>query len=468
LSPSSYYEIALSKLPHLFAYDAEKKAWISGKKFSEDVRQTRAHLGTIQKDLCFLCIENNYDFLVLFYSLLLEEFPVALLGTKSISEIRELADLYEPGYIFSNENGHQDGYSTRLFFGQTSLYSRINKSLVPIDASQTAVLLTTSGSTGCPKFVRLTLSNILNNGLSIIDSLHITSSDRAITVLPTSYSFGLSIINSYILAGGSLVLWKEGLMGAGFWDILKEMSVTSFSGVPYSFNILKRIGFDKFEFPNLRTVTQAGGKLQPNMIREFVEISQNKKFKFYVMYGQTEATARISCFCATDFPSKIGSVGKALKGGSLTISDKGPDQTGEILYSGPNVMLGYSESRRDLLRGDELGGTLKTGDIGYIDEDDFLHITGRIKRIGKIAGIRLSLDEVESLLRNLGQVAVIGTDESIVVFHTCRDAELVQNEVISLSAKIKIHRSFLKFKIIEDLPVNANGKIDYNKLKVSE
>ncbi len=176
------------------------------------------------------------------------------------------------------------------------------------------------------------------------------------------------------------------------------MNVLSFAGVPYTFAMLKRINFDKIELPTLRTMTQAGGKLSEEYIRHFLSYATKNRVKFFVMYGQTEATARISYVPAEKLSQKIGSIGIPIPGGEVKIINDGievtrPNEIGEIVYKGNNVMMGYAENRKDLSKGDELNGVLFTGDLGYKDEDEFLYVTGRLKRFIKIFGLRVNLDE---------------------------------------------------------------------------
>lgn len=458
-----HYKHALRSLPEKFIFDSSSNIWISGSTFESDLCEIENFIKSHPRDLIVLNIENSYSFMVFLYGCLFSSYPVMLTGSKDATDLTGVLEAYQPGYIITqDDSGFEDYVVVKKYTNLVFLKKRTfaESSIV---SSETALLLGTSGSTGSSKFVRLTLNNLLQNGISIIDSLNLSKEDRAITVLPTSYSYGLSIVNSHLLAGASLVTYEKGILGEGFWDLLRDQSVTSFAGVPYTFTILKRIGFQQLSLPSLKKVTQAGGRMLPDLIQEFVEILNEKKVKFYVMYGQTEATARISCYCVNDYPEKIGSVGKILKNGSVSFKEVGKDLS-EVIYTGRNVMLGYSSKREDLILGDEMNGQLPTGDLGYMDKDGFLFLTGRSKRIAKVAGLRISLDEVEKLFSPLEIIALSKSDR-IVICHS-EGVEVQLKEMISkISQRLKIHKSFFSFMFTENIPRKPNGKIDYIELE---
>lgn len=460
-------EKSLLNIPDKFVFCSYRSRWIEKDEFLKDLEYFRSLCRPLPRDLVVLGIENTYEFLVTYLSFLLEDFCVLLSGRKSWNELENIISSYAPGYIvLDSDNSPTSGYCL-----VKSSFERIrflkNESFHPLKIvnTPTSLLLGTSGSTGSPKFVRLSLDNVLANAQSIAESLNIQPEHRAATCLPTSYSFGLSIVNSYIVSGAALVLWDRGILEQDFWSLMVEQKVTSFSGVPYSYQMLRRLGFAKMNLPNLKVMTQAGGKLGLPLVKEFAEVSAAKGIKFYIMYGQTEATARMTCLPAEKLLEKIGSAGKAIPRGALSVLDADPESgVGEIVYSGPNVMLGYATQREDLVRGDELQGMLPTGDIGYVDNEGFLFITGRKKRIAKITGLRVSLDEVESLVASLGSVAAVSQDERIVVYHSSEDQNTISAEHEELAKKMKLHKSLVQFRFLKELPTNSNGKIDYQTL----
>ena len=331
-----------------------------------------------------------------------------------------------------------------------------------------AVLLSTSGTTGSPKLVRLTRRNIESNAASIRRALALDSNEHAVTSLPINYSYGLSVLNSHLAAGATITLTNESVLSPAFWDAFRAHECTSFAGVPYSYQILARTGFDPTDTPSLRTMTQAGGKLAPELVQRFWELVRARG-RFFVMYGQTEATARMAILPPECLPEKLGSVGLPIAGGQFEIrSETGgacpPGEIGEITYNGPNVMMGYALTRDDLSHADELGNTLATGDLGYLDDDGFLYITGRRTRMSKLYGVRVDLDEVERLLRLDGPVAVVGDDSKLVIFCETGGSESFSENRRALARKLRLHHRAFEFRRVDSLPLSANGKIDYAQL----
>ena len=269
-----------------------------------------------------------------------------------------------------------------------------------------ALLLTTSGSVGSPKFVRQSYKNIAANTASIVEYLHLDTAERAITSLPMNYTFGISVINSHLMVGATLVLSPYTIMQREFWTLMSEQKVTSLSGVPYTYEMLDKLRFMRRDLPDLHTLTQAGGKLSPELHQKFAEYAQAQGKSFVVMYGQTEATARMSYLPPELSLTKVGSMGIAVPGGKFSLIDADnqqiiePGVVGELVYEGDNVTLGYAQSRGDLAKGDEFGGRLLTGDMARFDEDGFFYVVGRKKRFLKIFGNRVNLDETERLIKS--------------------------------------------------------------------
>ncbi|MFE3447611.1 AMP-binding protein [Nonomuraea sp. NPDC059194] len=318
-----------------------------------------------------------------------------------------------------------------------------------------AVLLPTSGSTGNPKLVRLSHAAVMANACSIAQALRLTPSDIAPTSLPLHYSYGLSVLNSHLAVGATVVLTGASLLERAFWRELAEHGCTSLAGVPYQYEMLRRLRFDPAAYPALTTLTQAGGRLRPELVAEFAA----KVDRFFVMYGQTEATARIAVLPPERLAGKPGSAGLALPGGALGVED------GEVLYRGPNVMMGYAESAADLARGDDLGGVLRTGDLGHLDDEGFLYVTGRVKRIAKIFGVRVNLDDVERLLRECGPVAATGGDDRVTVWTEGMDQGAREAVARRLADELRLHWSGFDVRGVDRLPLLATGKIDYRALE---
>jgi acyl-CoA synthetase (AMP-forming)/AMP-acid ligase II len=337
-------------------------------------------------------------------------------------------------------------------------------------APDLAVLLSTSGSTGSPKLVRLSRENIRSNAQAIASSLALRPQDRAVTSLPLFYSFGMSLITSHMMAGSSVLVTNRSVLEREFWANADDGGVTHLAGVPQTYAMLKRLGFSSMELPHLRGLLQAGGRLDPRLIAEFSADAADRGRQFFVMYGQTEAAPRMACLPPERLPEKIGSAGLALEGGRFKILDESgvaleAGKQGEIVYSGPNVMMGYAEVREDLTRGDDTGGELHTGDLGHLDDEGFLFITGRTKRIAKIAGARVSLDEVEAMLDSLSAVAAVATSEDgIAVFTTTNDRAKIDAARRRLSHDLGAPFSLLRFVAVDELPLLSSGKVDYARL----
>lgn len=330
----------------------------------------------------------------------------------------------------------------------------------------TALLLSTSGTTGSPKCVRLSYDNIGSNATSIRQYLRIDDRETAITTLPLAYSYGLSVVNSHLAAGAGIVCCGDSVLTPGFWQTFVERRCTSLAGVPATYAMLERLRFADMSLPSLRTMTQAGGRLAPEKVTLFAEIARRKGIRFYVMYGQTEASPRIAYVPPERVHEKPASIGIPIPGGALRVEAADAQGDGELVYEGPNVMLGYALGRECLGKGDELHGRLRTGDIGRMDADGFFCITGRLKRFLKVAGLRVNLDEVESTLESAlsKPVACFGNDDllQVVVESGCdADAASARRHVVE---RYGLHHSFVRASQVDNLPLNSSGKKNYGAL----
>jgi long-chain acyl-CoA synthetase len=332
-----------------------------------------------------------------------------------------------------------------------------------------ALLLSTSGSTGSPKLVRQSRSNILSNALAITSYLKIGPDDRPITSLPLHYTYGFSVLSSHLQLGATLLVTDRSIMQNPFWTFLKEAGATSLAGVPYTYQMLKRLGFLRQNPGSLRTLTQAGGKLSVALVREFAEFAAHFDLDFYVMYGQTEATARMSYVPAERALEKAGSIGVAIPGGELFLVDPtgcvitASNVKGELGYRGPNVSMGYAEYRSDLSKDDERHGSLLTGDLALRDADGYFYITGRLSRMVKLFGKRVNLDDLEQICLGLvAEVACTGAEDHVIVWIT----DIKQQAALPglLSERTAIHPSVYKVRVVGSLPRTTTGKTDYQWL----
>ena len=378
---------------------------------------------------------------------------------------------YNPDYIVSLKHNeyHFDDYESYELTYYFNLYTSKNTKQT-ISNIDLGLLLTTSGSTGSPKLVRLTYKNILENTKSITQYLGLSNNDRAITTLPMNYSFGLSVIQTHLFVGASIIVNNKSIIEKDFWNLVEEFKVTFLCGVPFTYEVLEKLKFRNKELHSLKYLVQAGGKLNVNLVETFAKDSLEKGRKFFVMYGQTEATARMSYMPYQNCLNKLGSIGIAIPNGKFTLVDDDGNiineinKTCELVYEGPNVSLGYAESRNDLDLGDYNNGKLFTGDLASIDEDGFYYIVGRKKRFIKLFGNRTNLDEIEQLLKSDSiDCACAGSDDNLLVYIT--DDTIDINDLRkNISTKLKIHHSVINIKYIVDIPKNTSGKINYQLL----
>lgn len=398
--------------------------------------------------------------------------PLMLDATMEFDLLSRLLEAYTPEYIWlpTERSGELNAFqSVYEFQDYTLLRSNVAHS-VPLHNSL-ALLLTTSGSTGSPKLVRLSYENVLANAQSIAEYLSIDDKERPITTLPMHYSFGLSVINSHLLRGATILLTNRSLMEKEFWQFLKNEKATSLSGVPYTYEMLKRLRFFRMDFPSLTTLTQAGGKLSVELNKEFVEYCVASNKRFIVMYGQTEATARMSYVPFERAIEKLGSIGVAIPGGEFSLVDDAGcaindvDTQGELVYRGANVSLGYAECGDDLAKGDENLGVLHTGDLAKRDSDGFYSIVGRKKRFIKLFGNRVNLDETERLLKPMvSECACVGTDDRMVVYITEQGRELEVKQFIS--TKTGLNHTAFDVRFCPSIPKNSSGKTLYANLEL--
>ena len=270
--------------------------------------------------------------------------------------------------------------------------------------AELALLLTTSGSTGSPKLVRLSHDNLDSNAAAIAASLCVRQTDRAVTSLPLHYCYGLSVVHSHLSAGAAVVLTDLSVVDPCFWTLFDEVGATTLAGVPHSFDLLDRSGFAQRAHPSLRVVTQAGGRLSPDKVQRYAALGRERGWDLFVMYGQTEATARMAVLPPDLLEARPETVGRPVPGGSFRLDPLSEIDCGlgELVYSGPNVMLGYAESVLDLSRGREVH-ELRTGDLARLGTDGLVEIVGRRSRFAKVVGLRIDLDQVERDLREAGQ-----------------------------------------------------------------
>lgn len=415
------------------------------RELADRVTAMALRLGPVRR-LVALAAANDLDSLVAYLAALTAGHPLILLPEDKPAALDSIVAAYDPDVVLRPGGG-----STALEERRPGTLHELHPDL--------ALLLSTSGSTGSPKLVRLSHQNLQANAESIAEYLRIRSGDRAMTTLPMSYCYGLSVINSHLLRGAGLVLTKLSVVDPCFWDLFRHHGATSFAAVPYTFELLERVGFSDMELPGLRYVTQAGGRLAPEKVRSYAELGRRNGWDLFVMYGQTEATARMAYLppeLATTVP---GAIGIPVPGGDFRIDPVPGLADGELVYTGPNVMLGYAEHPGDLAAGRTIA-ELRTGDLARKHPAGVYEVVGRRSRFVKIVGLRVDLGQVERILAELGvQAASAGTDDGLVVaVEGDHDTRLLGKV---LAQGLGLPRTALEIHAVEHLPRLGTGKLDY-------
>ena len=331
-----------------------------------------------------------------------------------------------------------------------------------------ALLIPTSGTTGNSKLVRISYKNLNENTKSISSSLSVRPTDRAITTMPMSYSYGLSIINTHLFNGASILVTNRSVIEREFWSFFHKNKPTTFGGVPYIYTMLKRLKFSEMKLDSLKYITQAGGKLDLSLVEYFKDACKKNRTKFYVMYGQTEATARMSILSHNEIDNKKGSIGKPIPGGRFVLKNKCGEELkgeseGELFYYGDNVSMGYAKTSSDFALADFNKGVLKTGDIARRDSDGYYYILGRMNRFVKVYGVRVGLDELESFINDKGFVCVCsGIDDNLKIYTT--DSEYVDKIHDLISKNRLIHSKGYSINLIDFIPRSKSGKVMYSEL----
>ena len=428
-----------------------------------------------RKGLVFTLCENLLGSFVGYVACMNKKIPQVLLdGSKDLELVQRLIGIYQPEYIWTPSNRVQEvseGFKEFKVVYEYATYSLLATGFPTKEINPDLQLcLTTSGSTGSPKLVRLSERNLQSNAESIAEYLHIDENERPVTTLPMYYSYGMSVINSHLIKGATILLTDKAVMQREFWSFIKEQKATSIAGVPYTYEMLKRLRFFRMDLPELKTMIQAGGKLNAAYVKEFVEFAEQNGKEFIVMYGQTEAAPRMSYLPFDKAVEKNASIGIAIPGGELSVVDadgiviEEPDVDGELLYKGENVCLGYAEVREDLMKDDENHGVLHTGDIARHDADGYFYITGRMKRFVKVWGNRTNLDATEQLVKAITpNCACAGVDDLITVFVTEEGLEeTIKNLLVE---KTGFNPRAFQVRVIDQIPVKTSGKIDYPELQ---
>jgi acyl-coenzyme A synthetase/AMP-(fatty) acid ligase len=422
-----------------------------------------------ERALCFLLVENNIGGIAWTMSMLESQQLVPLiLNVKTEDSLyQQLLDTYQPSYICAPSYITLKGEVIDSQFGYQLCKISDNHCVLHPELSH---LLPTSGSTGSPKLVRHKYENIEAAGLNISNFFELKETDRPLMVLPLYYTMGLSMVFSHLRVGATILITGLSMTDINFWKFLKEQQASSFTGVPYSFQILNLMRFFRMDLPHLELLTQGGGKMPTDLNIKFAEYCHDKGKRWIATYGQSECTARMAYLPAKWALDKVGSIGIAVPNGELSLIDTNgnliltPHTEGEMCYRGKNVTMGYAREQKDLANGDERNGYIRTGDLAYFDEDGCYYIVGRMGRFLKLFGMRVGLDECEQIVQtDCGiECACVGTDEKMIVYITNADK---QNEVKdTLVQKTHIVATSFQVRVIDEIPKNEAGKKLYRKL----
>ena len=395
--------------------------------------------------------------------------PLTLSGGIEKGLLDALIEEYTPAYLWvPSENAS--------VFRFTKVYEKYGYSLLktscdvyPIN-EQLQLLMTTSGSTGSPKLVRYKKGNLEANAKNVAKAFGWTAYERPVCDLGMQYTMGLNVINTHLYAGATVLLTTYNLMSSDFWDYIKEEKATNFTGVPFSYDILYRLHFDRMDLPYLTTLSEGGGKLTDARFIQLADYARNNGKRFIASFGTTETAARMACLPAELASTKIGSIGRAIPEGELFLIDndgteiKEPEAEGEMCYRGPNVTMGYAVKKEELLRGDDFNGEYHTGDLARRDADGCYYVTGRMSRFLKLLSYRVSLDQCERLIQEeFGiECACTGTDNRMDIFITDGSKKKVVLEFIS--EKTNLFKTLFKVFVIDSIPRNESGKICYKEL----
>ncbi len=393
-----------------------------------------------------------------------------LLSAGLDAELRgNLASAYQPCYYWAPERKAEELGGEQVFSAYGYVLLKTDNEPYPLN-EKLSMLLTTSGSTGSPKLVRHKYGNLESNAENAALAFSWTVDEVGICDLPMNYTMGLNVINSLLFVGASVLMIKANLMDPAFWEFIKVNEGTNFCGVPFSYEVMRRVGFDKMDLPKLYTLAEGGGKLTDKMFNWIATYAKNSGKRFCATFGTSETSARMAFLDPELALEKVGSIGKAIPNGELFLFDEvaadDGTATGELSYRGPNVTMGYALCKEDLQKGDEFCGEYHTGDIAKRDADGFYFVIGRKGRFLKLFGLRVSLDETERILKTQYPAAdfvCTGDDKRMNIF--CTDPTLKDEIIPFISGKTNLHNSAFRVIILEKIPRNDYGKIKFAELE---
>lgn len=434
-------------------------------KFQEDIKEV-LH----SRSVMFILSENNADSLMMCYAAL-ENGVVPLLLDKNLSDefLSNLLSIYKPKYIWCSKEKN-------ILLGDVIYETRRYKLLLTDNIiykvnSKLALLLSTSGSTGNPKLVRHSYDNILFSIKNVAKVFSINLKDNVFIPIPIHFTQGLNVALSHLISGATVVLTQFNILQKEFWIAFNRNLITSITGVPYSYYLMDKLKFFEKDNKYLKIINQGGGRLPDYLFEKIAKYCYSHGLSFIPTYGSTETTSRMSYLPPDLAMTKCGSIGYPLPNCKFKLLDDNnqeilrPNINGELVFIGNNVTLGYASNSTDLCSGDDRNGEYYTGDIAFFDNDGCYYIVGRKSRFVKIYGYRISLDEVERIIKSKFNIecACIGNDKKIII--VLENDNIYKNEIINyISGKIKINRTIFDIVFIH-IPKNTTGKILYKELE---
>ena len=420
---------------------------------------TYKELGKIVEELIDACstfrsavlvFEQNIYCVAFYLACLISKKLVILLDPHSTqSDVIHIADVFNVSLIAGHSEIESSCFSHIYSKCEFNIYHTGYK-ITACPHPELAILVNTSGSTSAPKFVKLSYDNLICNTKQITRYLPINSDSFAGPPPPFSYVYGLSVLNTHLAMGGQIALCNDSVISKEYWNFVLSLDVTNINGVPYYYEVINKLNFYANLKKKLKFLTQAGGRMS-DLVRERL-ISEFINSQIFIMYGQSEATARISYLPYNKIREKCGSVGIAVDGGKLSV-----DQN-EIIYEGNNIYRGYAYSANDLTKLEDIG-KLHTGDLGYLDDEGYLYITGRKSRFIKLPGKRLSLDDCERQLTNYGyECAIVQIDDKMKIYVVGNCSKKEVSQILGLSS------IYFDLFYVQELTRTINGKIHYAKL----
>lgn len=467
-----FWKNIIKKNRSKFIFFKDNKKYI--KSFKEvllDAKKIFKPLEIKPTDLIFLEGYNDISFFLNYLFFIQNENPVFLLDKNpKKTYLKNLIKKFKPSYciIKNNDKIGPIGEKKKIIFKNDYNFSILKFNQNKITNKKLSFLIPTSGSTSQSKFVKLSKDNIDFITKQISKGLKISKNETVMTTLPPNYVYGLSVINCHLLVGTNIVINSFSPLEKKFWDILNKEKVRTISGVPYTYEILDKLKIYNSKLRYLKKFTQAGGELSEEIKLKFLDYCKVNKKKFFVMYGQTEASSRITILDFKNLENKIKSIGKPINKGVLyPVNEKKnrikrPYVKGELVYEGKNIMMDYCKNLKEL-NNENTNQRLFTGDIGYFDKDNFFYISGRKNRIVKIFGIRINLSDLENdFLKNNLKTCLTYKKKKIYIFI---DNKRFEKKILDIiSERINLNRNIFEIKILNKFPINDNGKINYFKL----